>query len=118
MARPTKIDPVLVSRAQQLAARASDIQQLRMAQAVLLPAVAKLTLKATATVLGVGRATVARLQTAFRRYKPEAPPPPRRWGGRRRAVLALEEEKAFLAEWSATAERGELVVVRPEWRLN
>lgn len=113
MARPTKIDPVLVARAQQVAVRASDLQQLRMAQAVLLPALAKLTLKATAKVLGVGRATVGRLQAAFRRFKPEAPPPPRRWGGRRRALLPLEEEQAFLAAWRPTAERGELVVVTP-----
>jgi len=112
MARPTKIDPALVARAQQVAARASDVQQLRMAQAVLLPALAKLTLKATAKVLGVGRATVARLQAAFRRFKPDAAPP-RRWGGRRRALLPLEEEQAFLAAWRTTAERGQLVVVRP-----
>ena len=113
MARPTKIDPALVARAQQAAARAGDIQQLRMAQAILLPALAKLTLKATAKVLGVGRATVARLQTAFRRLKSDAPPPPRRWGGRRRALLPLEQEQAFLAAWQPQAERGELVVVSP-----
>ena len=113
MARPTKIDPVLVARAQKVAARANDIQQLRMAQAVLLPALAKLTLKATAKVLGVGRATVARLQTAFRRFKPETPPPPRRWGGRRRALMPWEEEQAFLTAWRSKAQRGELVVVTP-----
>lgn len=113
MARPPKIDSALVLRAQQLAARASTVQQLRMAQAVLLPAMAKLTLKATATVLGVGRATVARLQAAFRRFKPDAPPAPQRWGGRRRALMPLEDEQAFLAAWRPKAERGELVVMTP-----
>ena len=113
MARPAKIDPGRVARAQQLASRASDLQQLRMAQAVLLPALAKLTLKATAKVLGVGRATVARLQAAFRRFKPDVAPTPRRWGGRRRALMPLGDEQAFLAAWRPKAERGELVVVSP-----
>ena len=113
MARPRKIDSRLVAQAQQVAARAGDLQELRMAQAVLLPALAQMTLKATAKVLGVGRATVARLQARFRRWKKEAQPPPRPWGGRRRAVMKLEDEQAFLAAWKPKAEQGELVVVTP-----
>ena len=113
MARPRKIDSQLVAQAQQVAARAGDLQELRMAQAVLLPALAQMTLKATAKVLGVGRATVARLQARFRRWKKEAPPPRPHWGGRRRAVMKLEDEQAFLAAWKSKAEQGELVVVTP-----
>ena len=113
MARPRKIDSGLVKQAQLLASRTDDIQELRMAQAVLLPALGQMTLKAAAKVIGVGRATVARLQTRFRRRKGSTQPTPRRWGGRRRALMKLEEEQAFLAGWKAKAEQGQLVVVTP-----
>lgn len=113
MARPRKIDPELVKRAQLVAARTDDVQELRMAQAVLLPAVAQMTLKAAAKVIGVGRATVARLQRRFRRRAENVQPTPRHWGGRRRALLKEEEEQAFLAGWRPKAEQGQLVVVTP-----
>lgn len=113
MARPRTIDSDMVEQAQLLASQTDDIGELRMAQAVLLPALAQLTLKAAAKVMGVGRATVARLQTRFRHHKGSVPPPSRRWGGRRRALLKPEEEQAFLAAWRPQAEQGQLVVVTP-----
>jgi transposase len=113
MARPRKIDLDLVKRAQLLASQTADVQELRMAQAVLLPALAQMTLKAAAKVIGVGRATVARLQTRFRRRKQGVPPVPQHWGGRRRALMKLEEEQTFLAAWKPKAEEGQLVVVTP-----
>jgi len=69
------------------------------------------TLEQTAAVLGVGRATVARLQTTFRRRKPAGPHPLRNWGGRRQALLTPEEERAFLNPWLESAAAGNLVVV-------
>src|SRR5216684_806433 len=113
MARPRKIDSELVAQAQQVAARAGDVQELRMAQAVLLPALGQMTLKATAKVLGVGRATVARLQARFRRRKAEVKPPGRRWGGRRRGLMKAEDEQVFLAAWKPKAQQGQLVVTTP-----
>lgn len=113
MARPRKIDPDLVAQAKLVAAQTEDIQELRMAQAVLLPALAQMTLKAVSKVLGVGRATVPRLQARFRRRKDDAGVPRPRWGGRRRAVMTLEEEQSFLAAWKSKAEQGQLVVVTP-----
>lgn len=113
MARPRKIDSELVKQAQMVASQTRDIQELRMAQAVLLPALAQMTLKAVAKVLGVGRATVARLQAKFRRRKGGSQPMPRHWGGRRRALMKVEEEQAFLAGWKSKAEQGQLVVAAP-----
>ena len=113
MARPRRIDSELVRDAQLVASQTEDIQELRMAQAVLLPALAQMTLKAAAKILGVGRATLARLQTRFRRRKQSARTAPRPWGGRRRALLKLEEEQAFLDAWKPKAEQGQLVVVTP-----
>jgi transposase len=111
MARPRRIDSGLVRDAQLLAAQTEDIQELRMAQAVLLPAVAQMTLKAAGKIIGVGRATVARLQSRFRHRKESLGATPRPWGGRRRALMKLEEEQAFLAAWKPKAEQGQLVVL-------
>src|SRR5881296_2290701 len=111
MARPRKIDSDLVTQAQRVAAHTGHIQESRMAQAILLPALGQMTLKAAGKVIGVGRATVARLQGRFRRWKQGIQAPRRRWGGRRRALMKLEDEESFLAGWKSKAEQGELVVV-------
>jgi transposase len=113
MARPRRIDSSLVVKAEAAAAQAQDVQELRMAQAVLLPALARLTLEQTATALGVGRATVARLQTRFRRRSDRILPVRSPWGGRRRALLTQEQEEAFMATWKSQAQAGELVVLTP-----
>ena len=99
MARPRQIDSIVVKRAQRTAATSTSVESLRQCQAVLLPALFGATLEQTAAVLGVGRATVARLQTTFRRRKPAGPHPLRNWGGRRQALLTPEEERAFLNPW-------------------
>ena len=103
----------MVAKAEQVVAHTKDIESLRMAQAVLLPAVGQLSLEQTARVLGVGRATVARLQRRFRQQGQSDAGARSRWGGRRRALLSPEKEQAFLAGWKERAERGELVVVWP-----
>jgi transposase len=113
MARPRRIDPLLVQRAQLTAATSTSVETLRQCQAVLLPALFGATLDQTAAVLGVGRATVARLQAAFRKQKPGMLTPARNWGGRRQSLLTPEEEDAFLKPWLASAASGSLVVVSP-----
>ena len=113
MARPRQIDSIVVKRAQRSAATSTSVESLRQCQAVLLPALFGATLEQTAAVLGVGRATVARLQSAFRRKKPAGPHPSRNWGGRRQSLLTQEEEGAFLEPWLERAAAGNLVVVSP-----
>jgi transposase len=111
MARPRRIDKGLVAKARQRVTRATDVEQLRAAQAVLLPAVASATLEQTATILGVGRATVARLQQRFRQSLGPAARP--RWGGRRKALLSLEQEAEFLAPWAEQAKEAGVLVLSP-----
>ena len=113
MSRPRRIDPVDVKRAQLTAASSTSVETLRQCQAVLLPALFGATLEQTATVLGVGRATVARLQTTFRKQGTAAASPARNWGGRRQSLLTPEEEAAFLKPWLEKAAVGSLVVVSP-----
>lgn len=104
----------VVTQAQKAVAQATSLEELRAAQAVLLPAMMGATLTQTAALLGVGRATVARLQGAFRSSKPAAVHAERRnWGGRRNALLTEEEEEEFLAPWLEQARTGGVLVVSP-----
>jgi transposase len=113
MARPRQIDMALVAQAQALAIEAATLEDLRCAQAVLLPAMLDATLEDTAAALGVGRATVVRLQARLRRRlaKPAEAQP--KWGGRRRASMGVEEERNFLAPWVEQSDAGGLLVVSP-----
>jgi transposase len=113
MARPRRIDKGLVAKARRIVARTTDTEQLRAAQAVLLPAVASATLEQTAAILGVGRATVARLQRRFRQSARPAAARRPRWGGRRKALLSIEQEAQFLAPWAEQAKQAGVLVLSP-----
>ena len=113
MSRPRRINSKLVAKAQALVAQATDVSQLRAAQAILLPALAHMTLEQTATVLGVGRASVHRLQQRFREELKPTRPVQKPWGGRRRALMSLDEEKAFLQPWVEQARDAGVLVVSP-----
>ncbi len=77
---------------------ATTLRELRLAQAILLPAVLGATIAQTAEVLGVGHATVSRLHAAFRTSDGvQASAAKSNWGGRRHCWMTLEEEKEFLA---------------------
>jgi transposase len=105
----------LVTHARKAVAQATNVQQLRAAQAVLFPAIMGATLTETATLLGVGRATVARLRSGFRQSPKSgaARGKRRNWGGRRNALLTVEEEEEFLAPWLEQARAGGMLVVSP-----
>jgi transposase len=94
------------------AERATSLEELRAAQAILLPAQTGATLTQTAALLGVGRASVGRLQARFRRTT-VAGAQRRNWGGRRNALLTEEQEDTFLAPWLEAAKSGGMLVVSP-----
>ena len=96
MARPRRTDAQLVASARQVVRQTQDIQELREALAVLLPAEFNASLEQTARVLGVGRATVPRLQSGFRRRRDTGHGSRQGWGGRRRTLMSEEEEGEFL----------------------
>lgn len=113
MARPRRVDMKWVAQAQAVVAKASDLEELRCAQAVLLPALLGATLEQTAAMLGVGRASVPRLQARLRQRCTEPKGVRASWGGRRREGLSLEDERRFLAPWSEAAKAGGVLVVSP-----
>lgn len=113
MSRPRRIEPHVVKQAEATAGNATSLESLRQCQAVLLPALFGATLEQTAGVLGVSRATVPRLQAAFRRQQSASKTSVRNWGGRRQFLLSEEEEAEFLKPWLKSAAAGSLVVVSP-----
>ena len=112
MARPRRTDNQLVAAARQAVRQTQDIQELRQALAVLLPAELNASLEQTARVLGVGRATVPRLQGGFRQRR-RGGSGRRNWGGRRRALMSIEAEEAFLRPWVEQAQTGGVLVLSP-----
>ena len=100
MPRPRRIDQTLVAQAQKVVATATDVHQIRAAQAILLPALLGASLEKTATLLGVGRATVPRLQAQFGTQVSGKPIPRKSWGGRRHALLSVAEEKEFVSNFA------------------
>lgn len=78
---------------------------------MLLPALTGATLEQTAKLLGVSRASVARLQARFRGQRAVESVAGRNWGGRRRALMSWKQEKEFLAPWVEQAKQGQMLVV-------
>ncbi len=113
MARPRSSDPKLIEHAKRLAAQAQSVDDLRCAQAVLLPALLGATLEQTAAALGVGRATVGRCQAKVRRRLTHPTQLVPSWGGRRRAAMSVEEEREFLEPWAESAADGGMLIVGP-----
>jgi transposase len=90
---------------------AKNAQELRQAQAVVLPLLLELSLPQTAQALGVCPTWVCVLRRRFAKVaKGEAMPTPPR-GGRRRQNLSIEQEQAFLEPFLGLASTGGVIVV-------
>jgi transposase len=113
MARIAKFTEKTVETAQLYVKDAETARDLRTGLSILIPKICGASNANTADVLGVGKATVVRMQKEIRdqaagKSKPKAP-----WGGRRRGHLSFEQEKEFLDPWIEKAERGGILVVPP-----
>ena len=113
MARPRIIDEQVVASARQVVHQTQDLREFRQALAVLLPAELNTSLEQTARMIGVGRATVARLQSDFRRRRDADNAKRPSWGGRRRTLMSEQEEQDFLRPWAEQALTGGVLVLSP-----
>lgn len=92
---------------------AKSVDELRAAQAVVLPLEYGLSLAQTAGAVGVSVRWVSALRSRYLRIaRGEEAPRPRR-GGRRRQNLTAEAETAFLAPFFESAKSGGVLVVGP-----
>jgi transposase len=112
MARPIQIDVKRVTQARLTVKATRNLDDFKSALAVLLPAQAGLTLEETARMLGVGTASVNRLQARLHVGRISWSER-RNWGGRRQSLLAPQEEIEFLKPWAEQAQNAGLLVLSP-----
>jgi len=110
MARPAKGSDSL-RKARQALSRAQTVEQLRQAQAVVLPLDYGLSLEQTAQIIGRSVAWTCRLRTRFLagQIAGDGQRPSR--GGRRRQNLSVEQEREVLAPLLERARTGGILVV-------
>ena len=113
MARPAKFTNDMVNMAQQIVKDANTARQLRTGLSVLIPKSCGVSNADTAKVLGIGVATVVRMQKQIRDQVAGKQSTKGSWGGRRRQHLTFQQEAEFLEPWIEKAEKGGVLVVPP-----
>jgi transposase len=103
----------MVEAAQEIINQAKTVRQLRKGLSITIPSELGSTNAVTAKVLGIGSATVVRLQKEIRDQVAGKTPKKGKWGGRRRQLLTIEQEAQFLEPWIEKAEAGGVLVVPP-----
>ena len=111
MARPFTGDEETIEIAQIAIGQATTLDELRQAQAVLLPLLYGLSLEQTAQVIGVSPGWACQLRRRFiaGRFVGAAGAPAA--GGRRRQNMTIEQECEFLAPFIEQARNGGILVV-------
>jgi transposase len=112
MARPIHINVRLVAKATRTVKATQSLDDFKSALAVLLPVQVGLTLTETAKLLGVGTASVNRMQDRLDTSRTSGSGR-RNWGGRRRSLLTPQEEVDFLKPWAEQAREAGLLVLSP-----
>ena len=111
MSRPASGDDRILMNAREAIASAQTVEQLRQAQAVVLPLDYAMSLADTAQVIGVSPGWACQLRRRFiHGHKAGAPDAPTA-GGRKRQNMSLEQEREFLAPFLESAAAGGVLVV-------
>ena len=111
VSRPASGDAVVLKDARRAIASAQTVEQLRQAQAVVLPLDYGLSLAETARVIGVSRGWACQLRGRFMHGQTAGAPDAPTAGGRKRQNMTLQEEREFLAPFLESAATGGILVV-------
>ncbi len=109
MARTPRGKEVL-EKAKELLFKARTVEELRQAQAVVLPLEYGFSMERTGAVIGVSKGWASHLRSEFVRAQGKHHKKKLR-GGRRRENMSFEEEVAFLAPFFEKASKGGILVV-------
>lgn len=110
MARPFRGAEVL-EMAQEMIRRAKSVDELRQAQAVVLPLAYGLSLEQTAQAVGLSVVWTCRLRNRFLAGETVGDGQRQRPGGRRRQIMSAERETQVLAPFLERARSGGVLVV-------
>ena len=111
MSRPASADAEVLKSARQAIASAQTVEQLRQAQAVVLPLDYGLSLAQTAQVIGVSPGWACQLRRRFMQGQIAGAFGAPAAGGRKRQNMTLQEEREFLAHFLKQAATGGVLVV-------
>ena len=111
MSRPASGDDRILMNARQAIVSAQTVEQLRQAQAVVLPLDYAMSLADTAQVIGVSRGWACQLRRRFIHGQKAGAPDAPAAGGRKRQNMSLQEEREFLAPFLESAAVGGVLVV-------
>ena len=111
MSRPASGDDEVLLSAREAIAAAQTVEQLRQAQAVVLPLDYGLSLADTAQVIGVSPGWACQLRRRFMHGQLAGASNAPKAGGRKRQNMSLEEEQEFLAPFLELAATGGVLVV-------
>lgn len=111
MARKPSIHQDVLIFAKNAVQFASDAQELRKAQTILLPAFFSLDLVATGIAIGRSKATVCRLQAEFRADYAGTRIAKKKRGGRHRQNMSFKQETQLLEPFFQKASQGEALAV-------
>lgn len=108
MPKKTKVSGEVLQLAIEVAEKAKTIDELRSAQAVLLPGLLDIPDRISGKIIGRSRGTVVQLRKKFSTSKE---PRHRNWGGRRSGYMTIEQERQFLSDFLEQAAHGGILVV-------
>lgn len=110
MARTARGNEML-EKAKKLLSKARTADELRQAQAVVLPLEFGFSIERTAAIIGVSKGWASQLRMGFIRSGGKREEKKLPHGGRRRENMSYEEEVAFLAPFFERAAKGGILVV-------
>ncbi len=110
MARKASGKEVL-AKAKELLAKAKTVEEMRQAQAVILPLEHGFTMEQVALTLGISKGWACKLRVRFIKSGGIRDEQKTKPGGRRRENMSREEEAAFLAPYFEMAAQGGILMV-------
>ncbi len=108
MPKKTKVSSEALQLAMEAAEKAETSDDLRAAQAVLLPGLLDIPDRVAGKIIGRSHGTVVQLRKKFSAFKQLRN---RNWGGRRSGYMTIEQERQFLSEFLDQAANGGILVV-------
>lgn len=106
MPRKAKVSSEVLHSAMKAARKAKTADDLRAAQAVIVPGLLGVSDRITGELLGRSRGSVVRLRKQFSQRHAGKEPAGRNWGGRRYGYLSLDQERQFLSQFFEQASQG------------